>query len=161
MQENGLDLRAIDPRNGEKYSPNLYVWLSKSDDKMRAWASRVYRDADGSLFVGWLCEDSPGGFAGSRMDRVIPRGCKAEILWYPLLVLEEIPDFWDRYTAVGRCAIDVDHTMSFIGGENRWKQTGDTRECQWCGAKQRLERWTETVEREAWRAVPNTAQEKT
>jgi hypothetical protein len=51
--------------------------------------------------------------------------------------------------------------MSFIGGENRWKQTGDTRECQWCGAKQHLERWTETVEREAWRAAPNTAQEKT
>lgn len=26
MQENGLDLRAIHPRNGEKYSPNLYAW---------------------------------------------------------------------------------------------------------------------------------------
>lgn len=36
MQENGLDLRAIDPRNGEKYSLNLYQWLSKRDDKMRA-----------------------------------------------------------------------------------------------------------------------------
>ena len=42
MQENGLDLCAIDPRHSEKYSPNLYQWLTKRDDKMRAWASRVY-----------------------------------------------------------------------------------------------------------------------
>ena len=155
MQENGLDLRAIDPRNGEKYSLNLYQWLTKRDDKMRAWASRVfYRDADGSLFVGWAHEDHPGDFFGARMGHILCYGSRAGLWCYSSLALEEIPDFWDHYAAVGRCAIDVDHTMSFIGDENRWKQTGDTRVCQWCGAKQHLERWTETVEREAWRAMP-------
>ena len=37
MQKNGLDVQAIDPRNGGKYSLNLYQWLTKRDDKMRAW----------------------------------------------------------------------------------------------------------------------------
>ena len=161
MQKNGLDVQAIDPRNGGKYSLNLYQWLTKRDDKMRAWASRVYRDADGSLFVGWPSESHPGEFIGARMGHILCYGSRAGLWCYSSLALEEIPDFWARYTAVGRCAIDVDHTMSFIGDENRWKQTGDTRVCQWCGAKQHLERWTETVEREAWRAAPNTAQEKT
>ena len=64
MQENGLDVQAINPRNGEKYSLNLYQWLSKRDDKMRAWASRVYRDADGSLFVGWPSESPPANLLG-------------------------------------------------------------------------------------------------
>lgn len=161
MQENGLDLRAIDPRNGEKYSLNLYQWLSKRDDKKRAWASRVYRDDDGELFVGWASEDQPGDFIGARMGNILGLGGAAKVWYWQSINLEEIPDFWQRYTAVGRCAIDEAHTMSFIGDENRWKQNGDTRVCQWCGHKQVLERWTETVEREAWRAVPNTAQEKT
>ena len=78
MQENGLDLRAIDPRNGEKYSLNLYQWLSKRDDKMRAWASRVYRDADGSLFVGWPSESPPGEFIGARMGDILCYGRKSE-----------------------------------------------------------------------------------
>lgn len=161
METNGLDVQAIHPRNGEKYSPNLYQWLSKRDDKMRAWASRVYRSADKTWvsWIGWISDD--GEFFGNRLGNVLCHGLKAEVICVNNVELEEIPDFWARYTAVGRCAIDVDHTMSFIGDENRWKQTGDTRECQWCGAKQRLDRWTETVEREAWRAVPNTTQETT
>ena len=95
------------------------------------------------------------------MGDILCYGRKSECFCWLSLVLEEIPDFWERYAAVGRCAIDENHTMSFIGDENRWKQTGDTRVCQWCGATQHLDRWTETVEREAWRAAPNTAQEKT
>ena len=154
MQENYLELCAIDPRHGEKYSPNLYQWLAKRNDIMRRRYSRVYRDADGSLFIGWFSEDHAYEFHGARLGDVLCRGGLATLWCWPRLVLEEVPDFWERYTAVGRCAIDVDHTMSFIGGENRWKQTGDTRECQWCGAKQHLERWTETVAREAWRAMP-------
>ena len=44
MQENGLDLRAIDPRNGEKYSLNLYQWLTLRTKKHRAETSRVFSD---------------------------------------------------------------------------------------------------------------------
>ena len=154
MQENGLDVQAIDPRNGEKYGPNLHHWLTKRDDKKRAWASRVYRDDDGALFVGWASEDESGNFIGARMANILCHGGKAKVFYWLRLKPEEIPDFWQRYTAVGRCAIDEAHTMSFGGDENRWKQDGDTRVCQWCGHKQVLERWTETVSREAWRAAP-------
>jgi hypothetical protein len=159
MQKNGLDLRAIHPRNGEKYSPNLYAWLTLRTKKHRAETSRVFSDESGAIYIGYQDDIY---LIGSRLIAVLCNGKKEESWAFPRLgKLPEVPDFWARYTAVGRCAIDDAHTMSFIGGENRWKQTGDTRECQWCGAKQRLERWTETVEREAWRAVPNTAQEKT
>ena len=44
MQENGLDLRAIHPRNGEKYSPNLHAWLTLRTKKHRAETSRVFSD---------------------------------------------------------------------------------------------------------------------
>lgn len=37
METNGLDVQDIHPRNGEKYSHNLHQWLTKRDDKKRAW----------------------------------------------------------------------------------------------------------------------------
>ena len=65
--------------------------------------------------------------------------------------MTEIEGFWQQYEAIGRCAIDPDHNMFFVGDEHRWRQEGDTRHCQWCGqVTQRLHTWTETVERQAW-----------
>jgi hypothetical protein len=92
-----LDVQAINPRNGEKYSLNLYQWLTKRDDKMRAWASRVYREADGSLFVGWPSESYPGEFIGARMGDILCYGRKSECFCWLSLVLEEIPGFWTPY----------------------------------------------------------------
>ncbi len=45
--ENGLDLAAIDPRNGPQFSPNLYRFLKR---RGQTWATtcRVYLDVNHS-----------------------------------------------------------------------------------------------------------------
>lgn len=148
-QPNGLDVRAIDPRNGAKYSPNLYRWLTMRSKKHRAWSSRVYRDADDTLWIGMLDD---GDLIGARLMNVLCYGAKAEsCCWVNLRELVEVADFWPRYVAQGRCAIDPEHTLHFVGDDTRWSVSGDTRACLWCGnARQVLVRLTETVERERW-----------
>jgi len=156
---NGLDVAAVSPRNGAKYSPNLYKWLTMRSKKHHAWTSRVYRDADGVLWIGML---DLGDLIGARLVNVLCNGAKAESgCWVNMRDLVEVADFWPRYVADGRCAIDADHKMHFIGDDTRWTQDGDTRACLWCGkAQQVMARWTETVERWEWRDVhPNTLAE--
>jgi hypothetical protein len=42
--------------------------------------------------------------------------------------------FWERYAAIGRCAIDVGHVMTFRGDHGRWVTNGSGgRICSWCG----------------------------
>jgi hypothetical protein len=147
---NGLDVAAIHPRNGAKYSPNLHRWLTMRNRKHRAWTSRVYRDSSGMLFVGML---DLGDLIGARLMNVLCYGSKAESLCFVgLRGLEEVADFWPRYVRDGRCAIDTEHARWFVGDDTRWTQDGDTRACLWCGnARQVLVRWTESTKREAWR----------
>jgi hypothetical protein len=72
--------------------------------------------------------------------------------------MTEVEDFWDRYSEVGRCAIDTTHWMFFIGDAGRWLEDGETRTCQWCGKHtQRRHTIVETVERSEWRPVEDTA----
>ena len=40
LQPNGLDARAVDPRNGAKYSPNLHRWLTMRSKRNRLVAER-------------------------------------------------------------------------------------------------------------------------
>ena len=49
---NGLDVAAVNPSKGAKYSPNLYKWLTMRSRKHHAWTSRVYRDGGGVLMIG-------------------------------------------------------------------------------------------------------------
>jgi hypothetical protein len=156
---NGLDVAAVHPRNGAKYSPNMYKWLTMRSRKHNAWTSRVYRAADGVLFIGML---DLGDLIGARLMNVLGYGSKAEsCCWVNLRGLVEVSDFWPRYVAEGRCAIDAGHKIHFIGDDTRWTQDGDTRACLWCGKSQQvMARWTETVERREWRDVhPNTTDE--
>ena len=150
LQPNGLDVRAVDPRNGAKYSPNLHRWLTMRNKKHHAWTSRVYRDQGGMLWIGML---DLGDLIGARLMNVLCYGTKAESFCYVgMRSLVEVSDFWPRYVADGRCAIDTEHRKSFVGDDTRWTQDGDTRACLWCGkAKQVLVRWTESVERHEWR----------
>ncbi|MCK9394266.1 MAG: hypothetical protein M0Q44_01580 [Methylobacter sp.] len=68
--------------------------------------------------------------------------------------LREVPDFWNRYTDIGRCAIDQEHKIYFVGDDTRWRTAGDHRECLWCGTHaQRQLRWVEPVDRSAWEPV--------
>lgn len=148
-QPNGLDVAAIHPQRGAKYSPNLHRWLTMRSKKHRAWSSRVYRDADGTLWIGML---DGGDLIGVRLMNVLCYGTKAEhACWTRLQGLDEVADFWPRYARDGRCAIDADHRQHFVGDDTRWSVSGETRACLWCGnAQQVLRRWTETVERERW-----------
>lgn len=155
LQPNGLDVRAVDPRNGAKYSPNLHRWLTMRGKKHHAWTSRVYRDNAGTLWIGML---DLGDLIGARLMNVLCYGTKAEsCCWVNLRGLVEVADFWPRYVADGRCAIDQAHERHFVGDDTRWTQDGDTRACLWCGkAQQVLVRWTGTVERQQWRDLqPN------
>lgn len=152
---NGLDVTAINPANGAKYSPNLYRWLTLRRSAHRAWTSRVYRDADGTLWIGRL---DMGDLIGARLIAVLCNGAKeASACWVNLRHLVEVGDFWPRYVRDGRCAIDTEHTRHFIGDDTRWAVQGDTRDCLWCGmASQVLRRWTETVARQGWENKSST-----
>lgn len=154
LQPNGLDVRAVDPRNGAKYSPNLHRWLTMRSKKHHAWTSRVYRDNYGVLLIGRLDD---GYLIGTRLYDVLCNGTKAGSWAIADRGFVEVVDFWPRYVAEGRCAIDPEHERFFVGDDTRWTQDGDTRACLWCGkAQQVLTRWTETVERQEWRNLqPN------
>ncbi len=140
----------IDPVNGTKYSPNLYRWLTVRSRKHRGWTSRVYRDAKGALWIGYL--DDLGRLVGQGLSAVLCSGAKAgTACWVHPGPLKEVTDFWAHYMRDGRCAIDASHSVSFLGDDTRWSVNGDTRSCQWCGkCTQVLRRWTQTIERETW-----------
>lgn len=152
MKENGLDVATIHPQMGGKYSPNLYAWLTMPGKKHNAWMSRVYRDSEGVLWIGFMDD---GFLIGARLMSVLCLGVKAQTAaWSDLGEMVEIDGFWRRYTAIGRCAIDAGHTMFFIGDNGRWLVEGETRTCQWCGNHtQRQHKIMETVERSEWRTV--------
>jgi hypothetical protein len=94
-----------------------------------------------------------GDLIGARLMNVLCYGTKAEsACWMNMGSLVEVADFWPRYVADGRCAIDTEHEECFIGDESRWSVNGAVRDCLWCGkARQMLVRWTETVQRQEWR----------
>ena len=149
LQPNGLDVRAVDPRNGAKYSPNLHRWLTMRNKKHHAWTARVYRNDAGVLWIGML---DNGDIFGARLMNVLCYGTKAEsACWVGMRGLVEVTDFWPRYVTDGRCAIDTEHRNSFVGDDTRWTQNGDMRACLWCGKGQQvLARWTEIVARQEW-----------
>lgn len=161
IEANGLDVAAIHPSKGAKYSPNLHRWLTMRNKKHHAWTSRVYRDEAGTLWIGML---DLGDMIGARLMNVLCYGTKAEsACWVNLLGLVEVVDFWARYTAVGRCSIDPEHKMHFVGDDTRWRTAGDKRECLWCGNHaQKMRRWVEPMERSAWEPVTaNAGNERT
>lgn len=138
----------------DAHSPNLARWL-KRHGKRPLGRPNIFRDHDGVRWIGWI--DDTEWFIGTRLMRVLCDGSRATPFAYGKLAqsLKLEPNFWPRYSAIGRCAIDEAHRMSFIGDETRWQTDGEVRRCQWCGnCEQRLERWTETIERTRWSATP-------
>ncbi len=139
--ENGLDLAAINPRNGLQFSPNLHRFLKKRGS---TWAKtcRVFRDADNTMWIGSL---DNGWLHGARLMGVLCYGPREQVWAHlpgSLGGLQELPDFWTDYMRIGRCVIDSEHKKSFIKDETRWAVHGDERSCLWCGnAHQKLETW--------------------
>lgn len=147
---NGLNVEAINPRRGAKYSPNLYQWLTHRHAHIRSRISQVYQDAEGTLWIGWV--DKMRHFIGSRLLGVLANGARETCgIYGDRLALAVIADFWPRYVRDGRCAIDVRHAMGMAGDDLRWTYSGDMRSCRWCGnARQTLKRWTQGAEFKAW-----------
>ena len=152
IEANILDVAAIHPNKGAKYSPNLHAWLTRQSKKHRAETSRVFATKDGTLYIGFLDD---GYLIGSKLIAVLCNGKKEDSWAFGNLgELAEVLDFWARYMAVGRCEIDPEHKMHFVGDDTRWRTTGDHRECLWCrNHLQKLRRWVEPVERSAWESV--------
>lgn len=146
---NMLDIARIEPAIHPRYSANLYKWLTKPGAGHRVWTSRVYVDQDKSFWIGHVDD---GWFSGCRMMAVLCMGAKEDTGAYRYSSkFVEIPDFWTKYMAIGRCAIDAEHDQFFTDDETRWQTNGDVRNCQWCGSMtQKLRRWEEVVHREAW-----------
>lgn len=150
-------LQNIDPSRGAQYSPNLYKWVKKYYRRYGRTAEAlpyVYRSKDGELWIGRLFEGD-GSIIGCRLISVLCNGAKEETFNHiSVRELEHQVDFWDRYMEVGRCAIDAEHSMYFVGDDSRWSRSSDTRSCLWCGNHtQKLFSWAETNERSEWRAA--------
>lgn len=147
---NNLDLDVIAPSKGSKYSPNLYRWLTARGHEYRARMVNVYTDANGTRWIGY--HDDLGSFIGQKLIAVLCQGEKAGSWCFcGLGQLSIALNFWPSYMSDGRCAIDPDHKMSFLGDDTRWQVDGDSRQCLWCGnAHQVLHRWNETVECTEW-----------
>lgn len=152
METNGLDLSLIAPRNGDKYSQNLYLYLTGKETRhITARYARVYADGSSAKWLGYI--DNEGVFIGARLTVVLCYGRKATTgCWGRKLGrLQEVIGFWGHYVKDGRCAIDPEHEMHFVDDATRWRGGIDERECLWCGkVRQRRERYTRTTEYERW-----------
>lgn len=162
-------VKLINPKLNTSYSPNLHNYVKRFAKEIGDWKfPDVYQDCtqDGSfaglLYIGYMdMEDGTNGFVGARLNRVL--GCGASVYsrergWFMGLGpsnMKLVSDFWDRYIAIGRCAIDVEHRQWFIGDKDRYTMDGDLRTCTWCGVqhKRRIEIKTYTKEIEHFDAV--------
>lgn len=149
MKQNDLDLTEIHPSNGGKYSPNLHKFLSSRNHRIARTYAHVYRDKDGVLWLGYLDE---GFLMGARLMQVLCNGSKTPTFAFGNLgPLVEVEGFWPRYVEQGRCAIDTEHQMYFVGDDTRWAGDEEQRTCLWCGCShQHRERWIEPVQRDRW-----------
>jgi hypothetical protein len=147
--QTGPDLNAIAPSNGAKFSPNLHSFLSMRRRRAALPRMRVYVDKDKTLWLGYFDDDC---FIGNRLMQVLCYGTKSETYAYlNMRDLVEVPNFWQDYQNIGRCAIDREHKHSFLGDDTRWSHHGDHRSCQWCGqAKQQLQESVTKVVRHDW-----------
>lgn len=157
MKTYRLALKDIAPNVNPAFSPNLHQWVGKHSHfhpdgttPDTVWRVRTGASIDlpaGTLFIGHVDGEY---FSGSRLVSVLCNGRK-EMRWAFVRLaehLEEFEDFWGQYKRLGRCAIDPDHRITFLG--DRWHEEGSTRTCLWCGNTQQQERWTEEVERTRW-----------
>lgn len=140
--------KIVDPKLGDKYSPNLFKWLRGGWLKDDRRLCRVFVDVDGLLWIGY---EDDGFYRACILMAVLCNGTKEKLRLYSSLVpFVKVTDFWSRYVRDGRCAIDQDHTRQFID-DKRWLVTGDHRECQWCcNFSQYLHKWQEVIDREEW-----------
>lgn len=137
-------LSAIAPKNSPALSANLHRWMRShgrvGDTVYRLDASgklcRVY--GAGTLFLGQPYADYRGDtdFSGVPLMGALCNGSRATRVCLggaaPSLV--EVENFWDQYKQVGRCAIDVSHSVGFRDEAQRFHLVDGQRTCKWCAA---------------------------
>lgn len=130
-----FDIGAINPKRHPKYSPNLYKWIRNQMRKRCGEPVIIQRDEimDGDKALHVAFRSSDGFYYGARLLSILRNGAREKTWAYGRNEVE-VPDFWPRYIAHGRCAIDSEHKKHFIGDETRWEQiNANTRRCAWCG----------------------------
>lgn len=152
-----ITAKQIDPKLNPAFSPNLHAFVRSKVDDLQVF--RVTK-AHGSLLVGQLAIGYvyDGDFIGCQLTHVLCYGRKARTWSFPGTdCIELVPDFWERYLQVGRCAIDRDHHTHYQ--DNRWELiAGDKRRCKWCGHQQHRVLTPVTTMVESWHndATPGT-----
>lgn len=126
-------INAINPEQHEKYSRNLYKWIKKNKNFFKIL--NVYRNPkeENRLYIGYIFENT---FWGLNINSVL---CNLtnNLLCFHSNITENlilVEDFWEKYILTGRCAIDINHTTSFLNSENRWLyfDDGNKKRCTWC-----------------------------
>lgn len=154
------ELKKIKPNVSGKFSPNLYRYL-KAHPRY-ATEALVYRHQDdGQLWLGIIDQDKHEHehlwFSGARLLDFLCNGVKCQTFAHPDVAnhLRLVPEFWEQYGRMGRCALDAEHSIVFIGDAKRWKYEGDRRYCQWClQHTQTLTKESKTTEIEHWVVKP-------
>lgn len=147
LERNNLDLDAISPEKGPQYSRNFHLWLKSQSSRVLAY--RVYREKlTGCLWVGIL---DGRELIGSKLIAVLCNGLKEKTAAWQGVDAVEVEGFWESYMAIGRCAVDPEHSMYFVDEATRWSVVGESRHCLWCKkASQVLTRQTREVVTHNW-----------
>lgn len=133
-KKNNLKLADIDPAKDERYSLNLFKFLSRN--KFQCQLSHVYQEKDGDLILGWWDE---GYFIGNALQHILTGVSKQPFSYSHKrrYLVKEVHDFWTKYTKIGVCAIDELHQWY----DGRWTYESKVkRACQWCGCQQSLKK---------------------
>jgi hypothetical protein len=146
-------LPLINPKLHPKYSPNLYNWIRKNWSKVGSLVVVTNPGEFGGRYIGLLHDD--GWMSASPLNAVLCNGEKERTMAvYPSHSSRKAgvdETFWERYIQDGRCAIDPEHQVGFVGNDTRWKYDGKVRECQWCGHHVQVQLdWTEVVNHSDW-----------
>lgn len=143
-------LPLIDPKINPKYSPNLHAWIKKQWGGLAVHLVVTNPGLFGARHIGRLEWD--GWLGCSNLNSVLCNGAKETT--YAISNKNGIDTtFFERYIRDGRCTIDPEHNMHFIGDETRWRMhpNGSARECLWCGHHVQVKLdWTETVHKSEW-----------
>lgn len=150
---NGEIIRAIDPKNGDKFLREFHAWLRKHAHRIPG-PLEARRSRNWGLVIGAPEAEDPSWFHGAAMSVIEANSDRATVgVFTPSIVAEwtPLPDFWAEYIRIGMCAVDTDHHR--FGGRY---ETVDatTRRCKWCGRVETLRMWTETVQRAEWEVSP-------
>lgn len=153
-----LRSNSISPQQSPSFSPNLFKYLKANghffedggilEDLFVAVEGTEAAEffGVGTLLIGYIDEAC---FIGSRIGAALSQGNKAPKHAYLCTEgLQRVDGFWDNYLKIGRCAIDPEHKIHFMG--DRFSMNQDTRTCLWCGATHERVLTPRTVFDETW-----------